>query len=88
MPESVKRRAGIKAGDLVEFKVSVGIISIIAKPRKIIDDEYTPEQRRIIDARLALASKGPFYGPFDTIEDLERSLRKTGKRFKPKNKLS
>ena len=27
-------------------------------------DEYTPEQRRIIDARLADAEKGPYYGPF------------------------
>jgi hypothetical protein len=27
-------------------------------------DEYTPEQRRIINARLDEAEKGPFYGPF------------------------
>ena len=26
-------------------------------------DEYTPEQRRMIGARLDEAEKGPFYGP-------------------------
>ncbi len=28
------------------------------------DDEYTPRQRRRIDAQLKRASKGPFHGPF------------------------
>lgn len=36
------------------------------------DDDYTPAQRRIIDARLAQADKdieeGRTYGPFDTAE--------------------
>ena len=34
------------------------------------DDEYTPEQRRIIDAQLDEAEKGPFHGPFSTAEDM------------------
>lgn len=28
------------------------------------DDEYTPEQRRALDASLAEADKGPYFGPF------------------------
>jgi hypothetical protein len=49
----------------VEFKVSGGIINIIPK-LPTADDEYTPAQRRAIDARLAEARKGPYYGPFKT----------------------
>ena len=38
---SVRRRAGIKAVDRLEFKVSGGIINIIPK-LPAADDEYTP----------------------------------------------
>jgi hypothetical protein len=51
------------------------------------DDEYTPEQRRGIDAQLDEAEKGPFHGPFSTAEEMiadmhsqlkkRASLRKT-----------
>jgi AbrB family looped-hinge helix DNA binding protein len=44
VPASVRRRAGIKAGDRLEFKVSGGIINITPKP-PAADNEYTPEQR-------------------------------------------
>ena len=67
VPQSVRRRAGIKAGDRLEFKVSGGIISIIPKLPSA-DDEYTPVQRRMIDAQLAKARKGPYHGPFDTAD--------------------
>ena len=33
------------------------------------DDEYTPEQRKIIDARLDKARKSRYYGPFNTAEE-------------------
>ena len=33
------------------------------------DNEYTPAQRRAIDARLAEARKGPYYGPFKTADE-------------------
>ena len=85
VPRSVRRLAGIKSGDRVEFKVSAGVINIIPK-RPPTDDEYTPAQRRIIDARLAAARKGPYYGPFDTIEELERSLRQTAGKSKRSTK--
>ena len=67
VPPSVRRQAGIKAGDQLEFKVSRGVITIVAKPDNAADD-YTPEQRRLIDARLAQARKGPYYGPFASAD--------------------
>ena len=39
-------------------------------------DEYTPEQRRMIDARLDEAEKGPFYGPF-TAKEATAFLKET-----------
>ena len=79
IPPAIQRRAGIKAGDHLEFKVSRGIISILPKLPSA-DAEYTPEQRRRIDAELDEASKGPYYGPFETadaaITFLNREIRK------------
>jgi hypothetical protein len=61
---------GLSDGDLVEVR-AVGK-RIVITPQLAIDrskfptadDEYTPEQRRIVNARLDEAEKGPFYGPF------------------------
>jgi hypothetical protein len=39
------------------------------------DDEYTVEQRRIIDARLREAEKGPFYGPFKSGAEIAAFLK-------------
>jgi len=79
VPSSIRRRAGLKVGDQVEFKVSGGIINIIPKLPSA-DDEYTPAQRRVIDAQLDEAAKGPYYGPFETadaaIKFLHREIRK------------
>jgi len=75
IPPQVQRRAGIKPGDRVEFKVSGGIINIIPE-LPTADDEYTPAQRRAIDARLRQARKGPYHGPFDTADDAIKFLRK------------
>jgi bifunctional DNA-binding transcriptional regulator/antitoxin component of YhaV-PrlF toxin-antitoxin module len=79
VPESLRRRAGIKAGDRLEFHLSGGIINIIPELPSA-DDEYTPAQRRAIDAQLKEASKGPYYGPFDTadaaIKFLHQQIRK------------
>ena len=74
VPESIQRRAGIKTGDHLEFKVSGGIINIIPKLPSA-DDEYTPAQRRVIDAQLDEADKGPFYGPFETADDAIKFMR-------------
>ncbi|PYU89558.1 MAG: hypothetical protein DMG25_18700 [Acidobacteria bacterium] len=75
VPRSVRRRAGLKSGQKVEFKVSGGVISIVPK-LPTADDEYTPAQRRVIDARLRQARKGPYHGPFATADEAIAFLRK------------
>ena len=56
---------------------------IVITPQLVIDrsqfptaDECTPEQRRFIDARLAKAEKGPFYGPFKNGAEVSAFLKK------------
>ena len=59
IPTSVRRKAGLGKGDIVNFAFQRG--KIIITPEALVDvpkaqaadDEYTPRQRRIIDARLA-----------------------------------
>jgi bifunctional DNA-binding transcriptional regulator/antitoxin component of YhaV-PrlF toxin-antitoxin module len=83
VPPSVRRRAGLKPGDKLEFQASGGIITITAKPEPE-DDEYTPEQRKYIDSRLAIALKeveqGKVVGPFDTAEEMMASIEAELKR--------
>ena len=77
VPPSVRRKAGLKSGQKIEFKVSGGVISIYPKVPSA-DDEYTPEQRRIVDAQLAegLADveAGRVQGPFATHKEFIASL--------------
>jgi bifunctional DNA-binding transcriptional regulator/antitoxin component of YhaV-PrlF toxin-antitoxin module len=77
VPPSVRRRAGLKSGQKIEFKVSGGVISIHPKPTAA-DDGCTPEQRRIIDAQiaegLADARAGRVNGPFATHDEFIDTL--------------
>ena len=73
-PRRLRSAVGIVGGDLAEAKLSGG--KIVTTPNVAIDrsqfpnaaDEYTPEQRRIIDACLNKADEefkaGRFHGPF------------------------
>ena len=83
VPRSVRRKAGIKTGDRVEFRVSGGVINIVPKLPSA-GDEYTPAQRRAIDVRLKRAldevKKGHTAGPFDTAADMIASLKRELKR--------
>jgi hypothetical protein len=86
VPPAIQRRAGITSADQVEFRAAGGVITITAKPPSA-DDEYTPEQRRIIDARLAKAAKSPAYGPFTAAQAtrfLHAELKARGKKIKKK----
>ena len=86
IPARVRRQAGLNKGDLVSFAFYRG--KIVITPQVVIDrsafpnadDEYTPAQRRIIDARLAKSDEdikaGRTLGPFDTAEELIASLHK------------
>jgi hypothetical protein len=86
VPPAVSRRAGIKSGDELEFRVSRGVITIAPKV-PTADDEYTREQRRAIDRGIAKGlediRQGRFHGPFDTadtaiahLQSLARSRKK------------
>jgi len=82
VPPTVQRQAGIKAGDRVQFRVARGVITILATPQPAADkEEYSPDQRRAVKAQLAESLEdvraGRVYGPFATMAELERSLRRT-----------
>ncbi len=81
VPDRVRRRAGLKHGDQVEFKVSGGVINIVPKV-SLADDEYTPAERQLIDAGLREARKGPYYGPFETAHEAISFLRKESRNRK------
>ena len=79
IPEIIRQRAGIKTGDRLEFRLSGGIINIIPELPSA-NDEYTPAQRRLIDAQLRKAAKSVHHGPFETadaaIKFLNQEIRK------------
>jgi AbrB family looped-hinge helix DNA binding protein len=84
VPLAVRRRAGLKSGQEIEFRVSDGVISIRPKLPNA-DGEYTPERRRIVDTQLAegLADikAGRVHGPFSTHKEFIASLHKEAKRL-------
>ena len=94
LPSRVRNRLGLSEGDLVDVKVRTA--NIVITPQGIIDrskfpsadEEYTPEQRQIIDARLAEADEdvieGRLYGPFETHEEFIASLHKEAKKLRTK----
>ncbi len=93
VPPSVRRQAGIKAGDHLEFRVSPRKITIVARPAPA-GDEYTPRQRRRIDRELAKGladiEAGRTFGPFDSADEFARAIeayikesRRSAKRSKP-----
>ena len=98
LPTRLRALAGISEGDLVEAVFQRG--KIIITPTLVIDrskfpmadDEYTPEQRRIIDARLDKAAaevkKGHVSPAFETIGEFTAALTADAKQLKQKIKRS
>jgi bifunctional DNA-binding transcriptional regulator/antitoxin component of YhaV-PrlF toxin-antitoxin module len=84
VPLAVRRRAGLRSGQEIEFKVSGGVISIHPKHASA-GDEYTPEQRRRVDAALAegLADieAGRVHGPFSSHAEFIASLHKEARKL-------
>jgi bifunctional DNA-binding transcriptional regulator/antitoxin component of YhaV-PrlF toxin-antitoxin module len=72
VPLNIRRRAGIKPGDRLEFKAAQGVITIVSRSR--IADEETPVQRKIIDAQLAEGlddiREGRVSKRFDTVDEM------------------
>jgi hypothetical protein len=66
----------------VEFRVSGGIINIIPSLPSA-DDEYTPAQRRAINAGIAEGRKGPYYGPFKSGAEVAAFLKEWKSKGKP-----
>jgi AbrB family looped-hinge helix DNA binding protein len=90
IPNVLRRKMGVGAGDTLEAKVERGKITLTPKPDS--DPEYTPQQRRVIDARLARAlaevrqdrTAGPFETVDATIASMKRELTKRSARKRPK----
>lgn len=87
VPPSVRRQARFKSGQDLEFRASSGVITIVPRFPNA-DDEYTPEQRRAIDAQLAdgLADikAGRVHGPFSKHEEFIASLHKEARKLRRK----
>ncbi len=85
LPSRLRAAIGIDEGDLVEASVQRG--KIVLTPKLVIDrskfptagGEYTPAQRRVIDARLAESEKdlknGRTFGPFNTADEMIASMK-------------
>jgi hypothetical protein len=70
---------GLTDGDLVEVRTvgkKIVITPHVAINRSAAVDEYSPERRRSISARLDRAEKGPFYGPFKNGAEVAAFLKK------------
>src|SRR5687768_5883662 len=86
LPSRLREAIGVNEGDRLEASVHRG--KIVLSPTLVIDrskfptadDEYTPAQRRVIDARLAEAEEdikeGRVYGPFTTHKAMMAFLHK------------
>lgn len=53
IPTRLRAEVGLVDGDWVEASAHGG--KIVLTPKLVVDREYTPAQRRVIDARLAKA---------------------------------
>ena len=79
VPAKLRRQAGIRKTDKIQFEVSRRKITILATP----ESEYTPSERRAINARLAKARKGPYHGPF---ADADEAMNFVDNEIKRRNK--
>jgi AbrB family looped-hinge helix DNA binding protein len=74
LPPSLRQRAKLKAGDLLEAKLEKGRITLT--PANLLDRHLAESQEQI--------KEGQFYGPFDTAEEMIATLhRQTRKSKKP-----
>ncbi len=84
VPPAIRRQAGLKSGQEIEFKISGGVISIHPK-LPTAEGEHTAEQRRLIDAQLAggLADvdAGRVRGPYSTHKEFTASLHEEAKKL-------
>ncbi len=96
IPTRVREQAGLQRGDLVQFDYRRG--QIVITPKVVIDrsrfstadDEYTPAQRRRVDAQLAKADAdikaGRISKTFDNAEEFIADLHKANAKLDAKKK--
>jgi bifunctional DNA-binding transcriptional regulator/antitoxin component of YhaV-PrlF toxin-antitoxin module len=72
LPSSLRNRAKLNVGDLLEAKLEKGRITLT--PASLIDRHIAESIEQIKDGR--------FYGPFDTAEEMIESLHRNGKKSK------
>jgi bifunctional DNA-binding transcriptional regulator/antitoxin component of YhaV-PrlF toxin-antitoxin module len=91
VPPAVRRQAGLRSGDELEFRVSGRVITICPKVPQATGDDYTPEQRRVVDRGIAKGLEdirnGRTHGPFTTadaaiahLQSLARSRKKAARK--------
>jgi bifunctional DNA-binding transcriptional regulator/antitoxin component of YhaV-PrlF toxin-antitoxin module len=89
VPSAVRRTAGFKSGQELEFKATGGVITIVPK-LPAADEEYTVAERRAIDRGIAASEKdykeGRSYGPFKTHEVFIASLHAEGAKLRAKKR--
>lgn len=77
LPSEIKNKPGFKAGKRFDVVFSAGILNIVPEVPNT-DDEYTPKQRKIIDAHLAEAEKdikrGRVYGPYNNAKEMMKDF--------------
>jgi len=87
IPQKVRERIGVEVGDVLEATAERG--RIVLRPKVIVDrDEYTPAQRRRIDAQLAKSisedKQGRSFGPFrshqEMVDFLHQQRKSSGKK--------
>jgi bifunctional DNA-binding transcriptional regulator/antitoxin component of YhaV-PrlF toxin-antitoxin module len=91
VPLALRRKAGFKSGQELEFSARSGVITLAPKAASAeAEDEYTPAERRAIDRGIALSEKdykeGRSYGPFATHEEFIASLNKESAKLRAKRK--
>ena len=100
LPSRLRSAIGIDEGDLVEASVQRG--KIVLTPKTVInrskfpaaDDEYTPAQRRVVNAAVAAGladfKAGRFRGPSSSVGEVVASIEKgheqrpTSRKSKPR----
>jgi AbrB family looped-hinge helix DNA binding protein len=89
LPSDVRSALGVSGGDVVELSLKRGKAILTPKTRvdrsdfPNADAEYTPAQRRYINARLDEAERGPFYGPFKNGAEVAAFLKERTRPRKP-----
>lgn len=77
LPASVRQKAGLVVGDLLEAKVESKKITLI--PKAVVDRDFV--EKRLAEG-LEDLKKGRVHGPYSSAKELVRSLHRQGKKLK------